>query len=316
VQITVTGGTGSLAQYVQDDLTPQHQLVLFDRVQPGQNRFSYELKGKLVTGDLTSFEDCQRAVEGSQAVIHLGAIPWPVEHPVWRERIPAAQTMPWDETMRVNTMGTYYLLEACKRAGVQVVVAVTSNCVLGHGFRLSDDPFPLRRLPIDESHPLDFEDSYSLSKHLKEDMMAAYSRAYGPADGRNGLRCYGIRPATIMRPEMQQGYADAYQPPAEWSEWFFGYNDVRDVARAITLCLEAGAAGKLPAYDNYFVNADDTLTLEDSRDVVARLKPEWLPQAEGLTGRQAFISAAKAKQALGWAPRHSWTEYLKVGATR
>jgi UDP-glucose 4-epimerase len=309
MRITITGGTGSLAQYVQDDLTGANELVLFDRVQPGQNRFNYELKGQLVAGDLTSFDDCQRAVEGSQAVIHLGAIPWPVDHAAWRERIPAAQTMPWDETMRVNTMGTYYLLEACKRAGVGVVVAVTSNCVLGHGFRLSEQPFPLERLPIDESHALDFEDSYSLSKHLKEDMMAAYSRAYG-------LRCYGIRPATIFREEMQQGYAESYKPPTEWSEWFFGYNDVRDVARAISLCLEAGAAGKLPPYDNYYVNADDTLVLEDSRDVVARLRPEWLPQAEALKGRQAFISTDKAKKALGWAPQHSWTEYLKVGAKR
>jgi nucleoside-diphosphate-sugar epimerase len=309
MQVTITGGTGSLSQYVQDELAGANELVLFDRVQPGQNRFQYELKGRLVTGDLTSFEDCQRAVEGAEAVIHLGAIPWPVEHPVWRERIPAAKDMPWDETMRVNTMGTYYLLEAAKRAGVRAVVAVTSNCVLGHGFRLSERPFPLEYLPIDEAHPLDFEDSYSLSKHLKEDMMAAYSRAYG-------LRCYGIRPATIFRPEMQEGYAQSYQPPTEWSEWFFGYNDARDVARAITLCLEAGLAGKLPPYDNYYVNADDTLVLEDSRALVERLRPQLRPQAETLKGRQAFISTRKARDAFGWAPQHSWTEYLKVGAAR
>ena len=309
MRITITGGTGSLSQFVQDDLAGKHELVLFDRVQPGQNRFSYELKGQLVTGDLTSFDDCQKAVAGAEAVVHLGAIPWPVEHPVWRQQIPAAQSMPWDETFRVNTMGTYYLLEAARRAGTKVVVAVTSNCVLGHGFRLSDRLFPLEYLPIDEAHPLDFEDSYSLSKHLKEDTMAAYSRAYG-------MRCYGIRPATIMRPEMQEGWAKNYQPPQEWSEWFFGYNDARDVARAITLCLEAGIAGDLPPYDNYYVNADDTLVLEDSRDVVARLKPVWLPQAERLSGRQAFISTAKVKQALGWKPEHSWTEYLEVGAKR
>ena len=309
MQITITGGTGSLSQYVQDALAREHELVLFDRVRPDQNRFQYELKGRLVVGDLTSFEDCQAAVAGSQAVIHLGAIPWPVEHPVWRERIPAATEMPWDETFRVNTMGTYYLLEAARRAGANLVVAATSNCVLGHGFRLSDKPFPLQYLPIDENHQLDFEDSYSLSKHVKEDVMAAYSRAYG-------LRCYGIRPATIMRPEMEEGYAADYQPPQEWSEWLFGYNDVRDVASAFRLCLEAGARGELPPCDNYFVNADDTLVLEDSRDVVARLRPEWLPQAEALKGRQAFISTAKTKQALGWKPEHSWTQYLKVGATR
>ncbi|TAK20801.1 MAG: NAD(P)-dependent oxidoreductase [Chloroflexota bacterium] len=306
MQITITGGTGSLSEYIQNSLAGTHELVLFDRVQPAQNRFQYELKGRLVTGDLTSFEDCERAVAGSQAIIHLGAIPWPVEHPVWRERIPGAKNMPWDETFRVNTMGTYYLLEAAKRAGVKVVVAATSNCVLGHGFRISDRPFPVSYLPIDEEHPLDFEDSYSLSKHVKEDIMAAYSRSYG-------LRCYGIRPATIMRPEMQRQRAEKFAPATEWSEWFFGYNDIRDIARAFTLCLDAGAAEQLPMYDNYFINAADTLEVENTRDLVARLRPELLPKLRDITGRQAFISTAKAEKAFGWKSQYSWTQYLPVG---
>jgi UDP-glucose 4-epimerase len=309
MQITITGGTGSLAQYIQQELGGRHDLVLFDRVAPGQNRVNYEIKYPVVVGDLTSFEDCQKAVAGSQAVIHLGAIPWPVEHPVWRTRIPNAEALPWDETFRVNTMGTYYLLEAAKRTGVKAVVAATSNCVLGHGFRLSDRPFPVEYLPLDESHPLDFEDSYSLSKHVKEDIMAAYSRSYG-------LRCYGIRPASIMRPEMLENYAKTQTAPQEWSEWFFGYNHISDVARAFTLCLEAGLAGDLPPYDNYFVNAADTLALEDTRDLVARLRPELLPKLRDISGRQAFISTKKAEKAFGWKPEHSWTEYLPVEAGR
>ncbi len=308
MQITISGGTGNLAQYVQAALGRQNDLVLFDRVAPGQNRFTYPINHPVVVGDLTSFEDCQKAVAGSQAVIHLGAIPWPVEHPAWRTRVPGAEKLPWDETFRVNTMGTYYLLEAAKRAGVKVVVTVTSNCVLGHGFRLSDRPFPVEYLPLDEAHPLDFEDSYSLSKHVKEDLMAAYSRSYG-------LRCYGLRPATIMRPEMQEAYARSYQPPAEWSEWFFGYNDIRDVARAVALCLEAGLAGDLPPYDNYFINAADTLALEDNRSLVERLRPDLLPKLGAITGRQAFISTTKAERAFGWKPEHSWTDYLP-GDTR
>src|SRR5579883_2290284 len=130
MQITITGGTGSLSQYIQAELGGKHDLVLFDRVEPGKNRVNYEIKHPVVVGDLTKLEDCERAVAGSQAIIHLGAIPWPVEHPVWNKRIPGAEQMPWDETFRVNTMGTYYLLEAAKRAGVKVVVAATSNCVL------------------------------------------------------------------------------------------------------------------------------------------------------------------------------------------
>ena len=46
MRITITGGTGSLAQYVQDALAGEHELVLFDRVRSEQNRFRYELKGR------------------------------------------------------------------------------------------------------------------------------------------------------------------------------------------------------------------------------------------------------------------------------
>jgi nucleoside-diphosphate-sugar epimerase len=307
MQITITGGTGNLAQYIQAELGSKHALVLFDRVPAGQNRVAYDIPYPVVVGDLTNLEDCERALAGSQAVIHLGAIPFPVEHPAWRDRIPSFQALPWDETMRVNTMGTFYLLEAARRAGVKVVVAATSNCVLGHGFRLSDRPFPLDYLPLDERHPLDFEDSYSLSKHLKEDIMAAYSRAYG-------LRCYGLRPATIIRPDAQESYANDYAPPSAWSEWFFGYNDIRDIARAFTMCLEAAVDGALPPFDNYFVNAADTLALEDSRELVERLRPELLPMVQAMRGRQSFISTAKAERAFGWRPEHSWTEYLRAPA--
>ena len=300
MQITITGGTGSVAEFVIKELEGQHSLVLFDRVKPGENRFTFEIRHPVVVGDLTSFADCEQAVAGSQAIIHLGAIPWPVEHPAVRARLPSAATMPWDETFRVNTMGSYYLLEAARRAGVTTVVAITSNCVLGHGFRLSDRPFPLQYLPIDEGHPFDGEDSYSLSKLLTEEIMAAYSRAYG-------LRCYALRPATVFRPERMVEFARTYEPPTEWSEWMFGYNDVRDVARALRLCLEA--AGELPPFDAFYINAADTLVLEDSRAVVERLRPEWAPQAAGLVGRQAFISTARAERAFGFRAEYSWTQY-------
>ena len=306
MQITITGGTGSLSQYIQAELGEKYDIVLFDRVEPGKNRINYDINYPVVVGDLTSFEDCQKAVAGSQAVIHLGAIPYPVEHPVWAPRIPGGAKLPWDETMRVNTMGTYYLLEAARRAGANTVVAATSNCVLGHGFRLSNRPFPVEYLPIDEGHPLDFEDSYSLSKHLNEDTMRAYAHAYG-------MRCYGLRPASIMRPEMLQEYARTQSPPQEWSEWFFGYNHIEDIARAFAQCLEAGLAGELPAFDGYFVNAADTLALEETRSLVERLRPDLLPKLRDVSGRQAMISTRKAEHAFGWKPRHSWTDYLPAG---
>jgi nucleoside-diphosphate-sugar epimerase len=306
MQITITGGTGSLAEYVANELAPKHDLVLFDRLEPGRNRFQYEPKGRLVTGDLTTFDDCQRAVEGSQAVIHLGAIPYPVDHPdmVKRAREEGREPPPWDETMRVDTMGTYYLLEACKRAGVETVVAASSNCVLGHGFRISGRPFPIDYLPVDEAHRLDFEDSYSLAKHLNEDTMAAYSRAYG-------IHCYALRPAGVQRREMLEAFAKDYEQPEEWSDWLFAYVDIRDMARAFRMCLEA--SGRLPPFEAFFCNAADTRLLEDTRSYIARHRPDLLPKLRNLEGRQSLISCQKAKRLFGWEPEHSWTEFLPAG---
>jgi nucleoside-diphosphate-sugar epimerase len=303
MQITITGGTGSLAEYVINELKGAYQLVSFDRVADGENRFAYPIEHPIVIGDLTDFAACQRAVAGSQAIVHLGAIASPTEHPdvIARRAAEGRPPLPWDETFRVNTMGTYYLLEAARRAGVKTVVTITSNCVLGHGFRLSGRGFPLRYLPIDEAHPTDGEDSYSLSKLLTEEIMQSYSRAYG-------LRCYALRPAGVWRPERTVEYARGYQPPTAWSDWLYGYNDIRDVARAIRLCLEAAA--QLPPFAAFYLNATDTTVLEDSRALVERLRPELAPLAAGLVGRQALISAAKAERLFGWRAQHSWTTAL------
>ena len=302
MKILITGGTGSLAEYVIKQLEGEHELVLFDRIKPGENRFGFEVKHPYVYGDLTNPEDCARAVAGCKAVVHLGAIPWPCDHPVWSPRIASMgiKLPPFDETIRVNTMGTYHIMHAAVQAKVKVVVTAVSNCTLGHGFRLSGKPFPIHYLPLDEQHPSDVEDSYSLSKVFQSEIMHAFSRAYG-------IRTYGISPATIMRPEAQQAHAKNVKPAEELSEWFFGYNDIDDVARAFRMVLEAYR--DLPPFDDYFVNADDTLALEESVDLLKRFRPDAVEKVRDLPGRSAFISTAKARKAFGWRPNHSWTRF-------
>jgi hypothetical protein len=50
-------------------------------------------------------------------------------------------------------LGTYDLMPAAVATGVEHVVIAGSNCALGHGYRISQTPFPFQALPIDESHP-------------------------------------------------------------------------------------------------------------------------------------------------------------------
>jgi len=311
-RVTITGGTGNVAQYLIEEMKGKYDLVLFDRVPPGQNRFQYDINHPVVVGELLNVEDCERAVRGSDAIIHLGAIPYPTELPRPNPLPPnAGPNLPYDETMKVNTMGTYYLFEAARRQKVKVVVTSVSNCVLGHfeAWRPSGTFFPIDYLPLDENHRKDVEDTYGLSKQFQEEIGHMYARAYG-------LKAYGIRPSGVQRPERMKEYAETYKDPDRWMSALNGYADIRDLVRAFRMCMEAGLRGDLPPYDDYYINNADTWSLEDSKAMVERMRPDLAHLAKDLAGRQSLISAKKAEKAFGWTAEHSWTEFLPVGAKR
>jgi UDP-glucose 4-epimerase len=304
VRVLITGGTGNTAEYLIKELEGKHDLVLFDNVEPGKNRFNFEVKHPYVHGDLMSQEDCDKAVAGCDAIVHLAGVIWDSE----KEDFAQSPTkrglppLPRDATMRVNTMGTYYLMDAAARAGVKTAVMASTNSVLGHNGRMRPGSFNVEYLPIDESHPLDYDCSYALSKLFGEMMLTAHSR-------KSGMRCYAIRPAGISRPELLKERAEKYEPPTAWNEGLFGYVDIRDIARAYAMCLEAGAAGDLPPFEAFYINAADTLAAEPTRDLVGRLRPDLLPKLRDVSGRQSLISAAKAEKLFGWRAEHSWTEH-------
>lgn len=299
MRVLITGGSGRLAEYVVKALEEDYELVLFSRSRPPEDR------GHLpwVQGDLNCFEDCQRAVEGVQAIQHLGAVPYPVDHPEIRaRREEEGRDLPsFDMTMRTNVMGTYYLMQAARQAEVEVVVMSGSNCALGHGYRISDAPFPIHYLPIDEEHPSDVEDSYSYSKLIGEELLASFTRAYG-------IRTYVTRPAGICPPERRQAMAEDVEPVTEWSDWLWAWVASEDVAWAQRALMER--AEELPAHDVYFINGADTRALEESRELVAKFRPDLLPLAEGLEGHGSLISTEKAREAFGFEARYTWREYL------
>jgi UDP-glucose 4-epimerase len=302
MKVTITGGSGNLAEYVIKELEGEHELLLFDRLLPGEAGYPYKTDHPFLQGDLTCFEDCQKAVEGADAVIHLGAIKFPTDPPSYAERARewGRPVLPFDETMRVNTMGTWYLLEAARRVKVRTVVAATTNVVMGFK-SLSENASYIQYLPIDEEHPLYPDYSYGLSKRFDELMMDAFTRNYG-------LRTYALRPAVICRTERLRALAENDQPTSEWAVDLWGYEDIRDMARAFRMCMEA--AEEMPAHAVFYINAPDSRVREDSIELVRRFRPQLLDKPIHLEGRQSLISAAKAKKFFGWEAEHSWTELL------
>jgi len=297
MKVLVTGGSGRLAKHVVRELEKDYELVLFSRSRPPEDRSDLTW----IQGDLNSFQDCQRAAEGVQAIQHLGAVPYPVDHPQIRAQAEGREIPAFDMTMRTNIMGTYYLMRAAVQAGVKVVVMAGSNCALGHGYRISEKPFPIHYLPIDEEHPSDVEDSYSYSKLVGEELLASFTRAYP-------IRTYVTRPAGICPPERREAMAEKVQPATGWSDWLWGWVASEDVAWAHRTLMEK--AEDLPPHDVYFVNGADTTALEESRELLARFRPDLLPLAEGVKGYQSFISTEKGRRAFGYEARYTWREYL------
>ena len=315
--VLITGGGGNVAEFTAKELREHdYRITLFDRRPPHQHpEYPWQTDLPFVLGDLTSLGDCMRAITISQAdaIVHLGGLPGPSE---FIERFPLRrqQQAPEDETMRVNTMGTFYLVDAARRLRVEKVVMASTFFVLGIGNRISGNPFKVDYLPIDESHPCRPESTYGLSKVCGEEILQAFSRAYGLQTialrlmGVDGKRARGLPPIPAARapqhPELRPELLGAPEGLIHDDLCTFQYVDVRDAALACRLSLEVSG---LDTFETFFISTD-TLLDEDIRTIVERVYPNLRTMTAGLDRAEGIVSIRKAREKLGYQPRHSWRQ--------
>jgi len=299
MKVLVTGSSGRLGPHVVAELEQAgHELVLFSRRPPAPALSHLPW----TQGDINVFEDCLRAVDGGfDAIQHLAAQAWPTDHPSERKAA-EERGVPFDTTMRSNVMGTYYLLQAALAKDVEIFVMTGSNCALGHGYRISDAPFPFRHLPVDEEHPTAVEDSYSFSKLVGENLLASYTRAYT-------MRTYAVRAAGIRNALQRIEMARRVEPVRAWNPWLWAWVGSEDVASAHRLLMEK--AHDIEPHGVFFCNGDDTCALEPSRELIERFKPDLLPLVRDLEGHASLFSNHRLRRTVGWEPRTSWRKYLQ-----
>jgi len=295
MKVLVTGVSGRFGPHLVRDLERTgHEVVLFSRREPS-DEFRHL---QCIRGDVNSFDDCLAAMKGGiEAVHHAAAKPGPTDMPNSK----SVDTPEFELTMKTNIMGLYYMLQAALRRDVGIFVLTGSNCALGHGFRISGNPFPVSYLPIDENHPCYPEDSYSFSKLTGEGLLASYTRAYG-------IRTYALRSAGICDEDRRRTMAANVAPVTAWSDWMWPWIGSEDLASAHRLLMEK--ADDNEAHGVYFCNNDDSTVLEPSMDLVERFRPELVEHTRRLEGNQTLMSNQRLKDAVGWRPETSWREYL------
>jgi UDP-glucose 4-epimerase len=306
-RVLITGGAGNLGRLCVAEFGRRgYDLTIFDRYHPDEAPYPWHTDWPVCVGELWDGEAVSRAFDQAwpDIVVHLGANPLASDHP--RRSAPGIYAhygdVPRDDTAKSNILGTYYVLDCAATHGVQRIVAASSFYVLGLGNRISAAPFAVEYLPIDERHPSRPEDTYSLSKHLDEEMYRAYVRAYGMTI--IALRLLGVY--YRHSPEPPGRFRTVPRPPrrAQGLEDVWMYVDGRDAARAFLLAAEATSTDP---FATFYIASGRTIR-ESPRKWLAAYYPCLRDKIVTLGEWDNLISIEQSKRVLGYEPEHFWLD--------
>jgi nucleoside-diphosphate-sugar epimerase len=280
VRIAVTGGSGKLGRSVVRKLNEDgHSVLNLDRTgdrSPGLALVDLRNYGQ-VLDVILGLDDRH---QGFDAIVHLAAIPAP-------------GLVPDAATFENNMLSTYNVFQAARRAGIKNLVYASSETVLGLPFDV-DPPY----IPVDEEYPARPESTYSLVKHLEEQMAIEMTR-WDPE-----LSITGLRFSNVMDPEDYEDFPafDADPKLRKWNLW--GYIDGRDGAQAVARALEYSK----PGFEAFIIANEDTVMTRSSASLAAEVFPNVKVTRE-LGEHETMLSIDKARRLLGFAPEHSWRTY-------
>lgn len=291
-RILVTGSAGRLGRSVVTSLAQAgHEVIGVDSV-PG----TPEAAAATMPADLTELGEAFEVMARFRpdSVVHLAAIATPFS------RTDAL-------TFRVNSQLAFNVCEAASALGVARAVIASSPTVIGYG----TPGWAPRYLPIDEEHPAEPWNAYSISKLVAEQVMRGFART-------SATRFAAVRPCFVVAPEdwsgspTQTGHtiAERLDRPELAGVSLFNYLDARDASDMIAALLER--LPELPNGEVFFAGAADALAREPLADLLPAVMPTTAGLSAGLTGTSPAFSAAKAERLLGWTAKRSWRTELET----
>ncbi|MBM6653798.1 SDR family oxidoreductase [Bacteroides mediterraneensis] len=165
MKVLVTGGAGFIGSNLCEHLLKEgHTVRCLDNFSTGkiENLLplleAYPDRFKLVVGDIRNLEDCRKAVEGMEYVLHeaaLGSVPRSIKDSV--------------TTNEVNISGFLHMLVAARDAGVRRFVFAASSSTYG-------DSTSLPKVEEVIGRPLS---PYAVTKYVNELYADVFARTYG-----------------------------------------------------------------------------------------------------------------------------------------
>jgi nucleoside-diphosphate-sugar epimerase len=220
------------------------------------------------------------------AVVHFAAVPRILINPD-------------NETFRVNTVGTYNVIEAAVKLGIKKVIIASSETTYGICF--SDGQTDPNSLPLEEDYDVDPMDSYGLSKVVNEKTARSFQR-------RSGFDIYALRIGNVIEPhEYAELFPHYFENPEVRRRNAFCYIDARDLGQIVDLCLKKDDLG----FQVFNAGNDDNGAIVPSKELAEQFFP-GVPITRELEEHEALFSNRKIREMLGFKEQHNWRKYVQV----
>jgi nucleoside-diphosphate-sugar epimerase len=293
-RILFTGGSGKAGRHAIEYLIAQgHRVLNVDLVPLELDGVETLIADITDSGQMfnvmTSYADWDEMETGTgvpqfDAVVHFAAVPRILINPD-------------NETFRVNTIGTYNVIEAAVKLGITKVVIASSETTYGICF--SDGRVNPTSFPLEEDYDVDPMDSYGLSKVVNERTARAFQR-------RSGIDIYALRIGNVIEPHEYNRFPDFFVNPEQRRRNAFCYIDARDLGQIVDLCLKKDGLG----YQVFNAGNDTNTAIIPSADLVEQFFA-GTPITCTLGEHEALFSNRKIREMLGFVEEHNWRKYVK-----
>lgn len=295
MRVLFTGGSGKAGRHVVPYLVAQgHRIVNIDLVplnEPGVDNIKADItdSGQMFNAMsmYANFDEMEpgTGVPRFYAVVHFAAIP----------RI---LLTPDNECFRVNTMGTYNVVEAACKLGVRKIVVASSETTYGVCF--ADGNVSPTELPVTEDYDVNPQDSYALSKVLNEKTARAFQ-------ARTNADIYALRIGNVVEPHEYEMFPGFFAQPMTRRRNLFNYIDARDLGQIVDLCLKADGLG----FQIFNATNNTNSANIPARELAARYFPDT-PITGPLEEFETLMSNRKAREILGFKEEHDWRNYVDL----
>jgi len=301
-RIFITGGAGFIGSHLTDSIIDENEVIIFDTLSRNALEYSKNKDNKnlrLIKGDVLDINVLEKSIDDIDVFIHMAAI----------AGVGTVVSKP-STTLKINLLGSYNALEACRKKDVKRFIVFSTSEVYGPNVYQADEAGMTTLGPIGKPRWV-----YAMSKLASEFLADSYYREYG-------IKFTSVRPFNIYGPrQIGEGAIHNFivralknepliihEPGSQIRSWCY----VDDAVDAIKKVLETrDSEGEVFNIGNPEATSTTLQTAETVRRISNSKSKIEFKELKYPEVNIRIPSIEKAKRILGFSPKVSLEEGIR-----